>query len=559
MLRRGTVADDSGERIENAIRWLGARDNFSVEQNPNAGEPWHYYYLYALERVGRMTARRFIGGHDWYREGTSVLVNAQQINGQWQASKGIESDPDITTSFALLFLGKGRRPILMSKLAHGPAGDWNRHRNDVANLTEYVESRWKREFPLGLTWQVADLSKVSVEDLLQSPVLFLNGSQPPEIDDRQGQILRDYIDRGGFLFAEACCDDATGFDRSFRALVRKIFPADYQLKPLSPDHPIWHAEEIVPVEQQRTLLGIDYGCRTSVVYCPPPQPGDPPHGLSCYWELAGEHGRTLNNTVAASVAAANSIGINVLAYATNRELKYKYENFETKPEKSADNLDRGIFYIAKLRHAGGCDTAPAALPNLLRAAATQLKIRVNTDQRLIDITDPTLFNYTLVFMHGRRAFHFTEAERKQLRTYIHRGGTLLADSICANPEFTDAFRQEMQAVFAGDPDVPVKDQSLAAIPADHPLFSTAFGGYDISLVTLRQPQGVGDTGRSAAIMRKIPPALEGVKVGDRYAVIFSKYDLSCALEKHDSVECEGYTRDDAERIGLNVLLYTLHQ
>ena len=78
-------------------------------------------------------------------------------------------------------------------------------------------------------------------------------------------------------------------------------------------------------------------------------------------------------------------------------------------------------------------------------------------------------------------------------------------------------------------------------------------------MSFRQPQGVGAEGRESAIVRKIEPELEGVKIADRYGVIFSKFDLSCALEKHDSLECEGYTREDAERIGLNVLLYSLHQ
>ena len=45
----------------------------------------------------------------------------------------------IGTSFALLFLSKGRWPVLMGKLQHGPGDDWNQHRNDVANLTRYVE------------------------------------------------------------------------------------------------------------------------------------------------------------------------------------------------------------------------------------------------------------------------------------------------------------------------------------------------------------------------------------------------------------------------------------
>ena len=57
----------------------------------------------------------------------------------------------------------------------------------------------------------------------------------------------------------------------------------------------------------------------------------------------------------------------------------------------------------------------------------------------------------------------------------------------------------------------------------------------------------------------MPPELKGVRFGDRYGVIFSEFDLSCALEKHDSMECRGYTREDAARIGLNVLRYGMQQ
>jgi len=41
-------------------------------------------------------------------------------------------------------------------------------------------------------------------------------------------------------------------------------------------------------------------------------------------------------------------------------------------------------------------------------------------------------------------------------------------------------------------------------------------------------------------------------------VIFSPYDISCALEQHESLECRGYTRKDAARLGLNVLYYSLN-
>ena len=99
--------------------------------------------------------------------------------------------------------------------------------------------------------------------------------------------------------------------------------------------------------------------------------------------------------------------------------------------------------------------------------------------------------------------------------------------------------------------------SWSASRPNDPLFTPAFGGYDLSVVSRRDPQR--GRGRRPAADRKSAqgaPDLEGLKLGDRYAVIFSPYDMSCALEKHESLECDGYTREDAARIGLNVLLYS---
>jgi len=42
-------------------------------------------------------------------------------------------------------------------------------------------------------------------------------------------------------------------------------------------------------------------------------------------------------------------------------------------------------------------------------------------------------------------------------------------------------------------------------------------------------------------------------------VIFSAYDVSCALERHDSLECRGYVRDDAARLAVNIVLYSLYE
>jgi hypothetical protein len=497
-----------------------------------------------------------------------MLVTRQdKLTGKWEGPHQVEQNPIIGTSLALLFMSKGRRPVLVGKLQHGATNDWNRHRADVANLTLFVEGKWKRDFPIGMSWQVVDLNLATVEDLLQAPVLFMNGSQAPDVSAEQAKRLRDYLDRGGTIFAEATCNAASrpdrsdanpnSFDAGFRRLMDRVFEdkPEHRLKLLSPDHPVWKAEISVAPDQQRPLLGIDYGCRTSVIYAPPPWRDDPPGNLSCYWEVAaGRNQEDYSPKIKAEIAGAQAIGINVLAYATNRELKSKDENFGLKiDDQKHDTSDRSVMYLAKLRHPGGCDAAPGALPGMLRAIEREAGIKVAAPSEPIPITSDALFNHPLVFMHGRSAFRFTPAEREQLKKYLsdERGGTLLADAICANRAFADSFRREMKEI--------LPESNLEPIPADHEMFTDALGGDDLSNVARREPQARGDADRADARIRRGPPELEGIKVGKdgRYAVIFSKYDLSCALEKHDSVECEGYLHKDAERIVINALLYSL--
>lgn len=546
---RAAAEDD---RIRRGLQWLG--QNFSVTGNPGArGQTWLLYYLYGLERVGRLTAQRFLEGHDWYREGADWLVGQQDtLSGFWKGVGHAESNPVIATSLALLFLSKGRRPILVAKLRRAFGDDWNQHRSDVDNLTRFVESRWD----LNLTWQVVDLRAAEVEDLLQSPVLYLcgNTSPMPQAPAAQGPLaekIRDYLDRGGFLLAEAYCGGA-GFDQGFRELIRLVFPEpEYRLRLLEPEHPIWRAEEPVDPDHLRPLWGIEFGCRTSVVYAPPDPPARPRPSLSCLWELSRSgRGQQFARTVQEQIDAALTIGINILAYATNRELKGKEEAFRTPAEQQrADPIDRGRVYIAKLRHPGGCDAAPRALANLVEVAGREAGMRAATRPEPIRITDEALFDHHLVFMHGRHRFRLTPTEREQLKLYLERGGMLFADSICASKAFTESFRREMAEIFP--------DRPLETIPSDDPMLTPAFGGFDLKTVTRRDPQVVGERGPLRATLRKVPPELEGIRFEGHWGVIFSRFDVSCALERHNSLECRGYVREDAARIGLNVVLYSL--
>ncbi len=530
--------DPDWVRIERGLDWLGR--HFSVRMNPGATHNV-LYYLYGLERVGRLTGRRFIGAHDWYREGAEYLLEVQRrgVGDQWRGSGVGEEQPVIGTSLALLFLSKGRRPIVVAKLEYGDRDDWDYHPAGIPKLVDHIERSWQQP----LAWQSVDWQAANVEHLLEAPVLFLTGAGELPVRPEDKQKLKAYIQQGGFVFAEArqgngC--DARVFDRAFRQLMEELFP-DSPLRMLPPDHPIWYADGRVDPDFLKPLLGVDACCRISVVYCP--------RNLSCFWSLSDR--RTLERVpdrVRREIEASVQIGRNVIAYATNRKLKEKLHRVKL-PRKATElpPTDRGVLTVAKLMHEGGGDDAPQALPNLLAFVAGELGLRVRVENRKVGPTDRKLYEYPVLYMQGRFDFKWSEEEREAVRRYLANGGVLFADAICSSGEFTRAFHREISLALPGE--------AWQRIPASDPIFGDEDGGFELDRVTLNDPQRGNDGVGSREV--KIAPLLEGIRQQGRWVVIFSPYDLSCALQNSNSPDCKGYISEDAYRIGLNVLLHVL--
>ncbi len=88
--------------------------------------------------------------------------------------------------------------------------------------------------------------------------------------------------------------------------MKEIFPdPDYSCKPLARDHPVWRSKHLLN-PSDHTLLGIEHGCRTVVIYSP--------DDLSCDWnqlETQAELPRVVKST---------RVGQNVVDYATGREM-----------------------------------------------------------------------------------------------------------------------------------------------------------------------------------------------------------------------------------------------
>ncbi len=502
--------------LQAGINWMST--HFMVGQNFGASQQWKYYYLYGLERTGRLSGLRFFGDHDWYREGAEELVHDQdKLDGFWRGTQ-YERYPVISTSFALLFLAKGRSPVVINKLRHGPGADWNNDVDDVRNLVGAVSRDWNHL----LTWQVVDPNVARVEDMLQAPIAFINGHQAPIFDARGKQNLREFVEQGGFLFAEACCGKAE-FDRGFRALMKEVFPdPDYNLHALSPDHAVWRSKYALD-PNDHALLGIEHGCRTVVVYSP--------SDLSCDWN------QIESQPDLPRVTKSTRVGQNVVDYATGRELPADKLSTPEVKDFRAQPPRRGALRIAKLRHAGDWNIAPLAIPNLTTTLRDKLKIDVVINHKELFPTDPNLVHYPLIYIHGRAALTFDEEAKAALRKHLDPGGgTLFADAACGSPAFDVAFRKFVAELLPGN--------ALVPIPRDDELYTTKVH-YDLTDVRYSQAAGGG----------KDLPQLEGVKINGRWAVIYSKYDIGCALERHQGLDCKGYTYESAMRIAANIVVY----
>nr|MDQ3332606.1 DUF4159 domain-containing protein [Planctomycetota bacterium] len=471
------------ESLERAYRWMETR--FAVTHNPGSGS-WLLYYIYGLERGGRLSGRRFFGDHDWYREGADFLVrNQTPRDGGWRGTGGGDSDPILGTSFALLFLSKGLAPVLINKLKFGPTkgdgeivGDaWNQNPNDARNLTEFVTTHPK--WPKLVTWQVVDLPKVvrhgSVGDLLQAPVLYITGREgAPKLSDVEAALLRSYVEQGGFIFAVAGCD-RPGFEAGVRDLVAKVYPnGEGQLTRLGADHPIFRAEYLLDPDSVE-LWGVEVGCRTAIVYSP--------DDLGCLWERWLPYdpvGRSPK--LVGMITQKIRIGVNVVAYATGREPPSKLD-VETDPSDDGlnDAVERGLLQVAKLRHSGNWDAAPRALHNLLMGLNKE-SLMASTKKNSLVATDPDLYKYPVVYMHGRSSFTLGPKEAERLREHLSRGAVLFADACCGSAAFDASFRTLVKTLYP--------DAEFKRIPPDHELFTTAVNA-DLSQVRRRVP-GAGD-------------------------------------------------------------------
>src|SRR5262249_4426151 len=152
-------------------------------------------------------------------------------------------------------------------------------------------------------------------------------------------------------------------------------------------------------------------------------------------------------------------------------------------------------------------------------------INVNPKKAEISVDSSDIVKFRFLYMHGNKAFAFENDQLQDLKSNLTEGGGLLfADACCGSTTFDKSFRKFIRQLFKKD---------LEPIPVEkEDLFSEDLNGEKIDEhnIRCRTKRAEGDGKATAA--RPMAPALEGIKYEGRWVVIYSKYDIGCALEKH---------------------------
>jgi len=480
------------------------------------------YLAFCVQRVGIASGHKFIDEFDWFAAGAETLCEPNPFGRRYRGKWG----PVVRASFELLFLARGRIPLVFNKLDFGGGELWNFHSRDVARFSEYM----RRAFERRMRWQVVDV-RDDVRLLLDAPILLVSSPRRPELTDEQWAKLREYTLRGGTLLmistnqSKAFLDAAKEKLGALYAEQRKLARQHYDLQPMPGEHPVYSAHK--PVERAAAMApmwGVSDGTRLLAVICR--------RDLPAAWQ------RRMTTTRQVDF----DLGANFFFYATGgnslpRHLRPVFAD--------TGGEIRHRVRVAWLRHGGNWYTQPYALDYLSQKLTAENRVAI--DVRVgAEISPGGLAGADLAWMTGTGEFELGDKQVEALRDYLARGGTLFINAVGGSRAFQRPVRGLLRKLF------PEATEGAEAAPEDSPLLTGKCGEF-------RGPRiaGLERTKAFRLAVPEPPPPLQVCQVSGQTAIVLAANGIHDTLDGHTAHDARSYMPQSARNLAANVVLYAL--
>lgn len=427
-------------------------------------------------------------------------------------------------------------PVLFTKIKSDRGLlDWAARPNDLNNLLKSM----KQLMDVNFACEAKSFAEVD-PDPEKNPILYRSGHFHFQLSPAERQKLRRYLLAGGMIIFNAGMGSKPFYDSAIREM-KEVFP-EIPVQRLSSDHAVFHAYyDLNKVKYRKGVRdagfagdepwfeGVTVDCRTVALISR--------WGLDIGWDAVNDD--TMRGY---AVDDAQKLGVNMMAYATAQRAWAK-QLAQQLQFADADKVLSGKMAVAQVVYDGEWKTRHKGLTILLHQFNRRTDVPVQFNLKELRLSDPVIFNAPLLYMTGHEDFTLKEAEARNLREYLQKGGLLFAEACCGRRAFDQAFRREMRKVLPESP--------LAPLAAGDALFHLP-NRIDLLGVT---PALAAQSGNKSAVA----PRIEAADVGGHFAVIYSPFGLAGGWELAQNPYGLGYNDTGALALGENILMYAVTQ
>ncbi len=194
------------------------------------------------------------------------------------------------------------------------------------------------------------------------------------------------------------------------------------------------------------------------------------------------------------------------------------------------------YQIALLKYGGGGDwyaNLETSLPNLIKFCNENLKTNINTEQAIVEVGSPDIFNYPLIHITGHGNIVFNSQETENLRNYLIGGGFL---EISDNYGIDKFMRPQMKRVFP--------ELDFIELPFSHPIYHQKYD-FNNGLPKIHEHDGGPAQGFGLIYKGRL--------------VCFYDYecDLGDGWESYEVHKDSPETHQKALKMGANIIQYVL--
>jgi hypothetical protein len=506
------------KQLEDAFAYLGSR--FST--NGLNG-----YTLYGLERVGLMSGRKFLGKVNWFTEGAGFLIDRQLGDGSWNLQE-LDSykSVEVSTSFALLFLARGRNPVVFNKLMYGPNSAWHARPRDAANLMNWMRHQFERQ----INFQVVGID-TPVDDWLDAPVLLITGAKDPQFTDEQVEKLQHFVRQGGLIFSTAD-DNSAEFTAAMQKYAQRVAAGsdNYKWREIPKDHEVYQVYQKMPANSPQ-LFGIGNGLREFWLHSP--------KDFGAIWQ-SNQHPNSAEKSAGRiDKERPWELAANIFFYANGRgQMRSKLQS--TAVPETMQMPIRSV-RLGRLQWGGDWNYEPGAFDRLERLAKNFW--RTELDIQPVGYRD--LRDCKIAYMDGPGKFEIRAEDKNLLRNFVNKDGILVVNSPNSSTEFDKSFQALVRELFPNDTWAVIEDASA--------LFAKDI---TLDMIDARETTTRLTTKMNADSQTK--PKIYGLtdKKTGRLKIIYTPYDITLGLLGTTTCTFVGYSPESSEKLMRNILLYS---